>query len=121
MKDNAIKKGVIYFLVDQLVPFRICLNHKVKPKEYNARVPPHFVGSLRKELSTASWSGNLQIFMLQITKKCIQTKNNENKHTYYMFQPMFTTWADHQTVSLTLAFATQSELCQCTRKRQKDT
>lgn len=120
MKDNAIKKGIIYFLIGQLVHFWICLYHKVKPAGFNGSVPSHIVESLSKEVSTASWSGSLQIFMLGITKKprvqTKQKKKKENKHTYDMFQPMFTTWADHQTLSLILAFTTHPEFCQCTKR-----
>lgn len=83
-------------------------------------MPSHFVGSLSKEVSTASWSGSLQIFMLGITKNHrVQTKKKKKQHTYDMFQPMFTTWADHQTLSLILAFTTQSEFCQCTKRGKK--
>lgn len=53
--------------------------------------------------------------MLKEKKK----QKSKCKHTYDVFQSMFTAWADHQTVHLILVLAIQSEFCQCTKSQNK--
>lgn len=54
----------------------------MKPNRFNARAPSRIVESLSKEVSIASWSDSLQIFILGITKNCVQTKIWKQAHLW---------------------------------------